>query len=592
MAMLPFLIEGGFEMQSIIDYESFGEAKTSNGYNSYYARKKGRGHVANGTPCQDYCLIENIRTDIQVVAIADGHGGEAYVKSHIGSKMACELLYDFACEAYKYSKTASGNDEWLSFFLNSDFKRAFISTWKSKVLEHYKESEQGSGESDLSIIRKYGTTLIFAIFTNEKVLIGQLGDGAVLLFDKFGRFQLFKRHEVKLTSSTSSLVSGRAEYAFITDCYDRYCFPYVLLSTDGIYDKLDTSNAFYIYGKYLVNQVDSLKNVEKPFNVDDNIDVSEITKDDCTIVLVHDTRAAKHSFDSESALVDYENVEFYRKIPGLEIYRGERNGAQYILHLTENTSDISVAEKTGLNTVNPVGQKNVGNKKLLAYPYQKGQFSIKELIEMGEHLEKRYDFNKSEPDFEDAEKEETPYSNKYWMSFFERLIRLRNNLVTSGLSLKPYAFECAFLSDDGELTFYSDAFDKLNVTKKNEFWPIECVEGYFSIIGKIKCGDKELPCYKCSYQGQNIDMLHIHGTKKSLGRVIYNSEKKIYGLWNTSGIEWVLMDERKKSVSPQGVLRLNRNYKIFLPCEDLKQLADGVVEKDGFVEYDIIIYSR
>lgn len=125
--------------------------------------------------------------------------------------------------------------------------------------------------------------------------------------------------------------------------------------------------------------------------------------------------------------------------------------------------------------------------------------------------------------------------------------------MTSGLSLKPYAFECAFLSDDGELTFYSDAFDKLNVTKKNEFWPIECVEGYFSIIGKIKCGDIELPCYKCSYQGQNIDMLHIHGTKKSLGRVIYNSEKKIYGLWNTSGIEWVLMDERKKCIPTRSI---------------------------------------
>lgn len=579
-------------MEPIIDYESFGEIKTSNGYNSYYARKKGRGHVANGTPCQDYCLVKNIGTDIQVVVIADGHGGEAYVKSDIGSKMACELLYDFACETHKYSKTTSENDEWLSFFLNSDFKRAFISTWKSKVLQHYKENEQISGESDLSIIKKYGTTLIFAIFTNEKILIGQLGDGAVLLFDEFDRFQLFKRHEVKVTSSTSSLVSGRAEYAFITECYDRYTFPYVLLSTDGIYDKLDTSNAFYIYGKYLVNQVNSLKTVENPFNVDENIDVSEITKDDCTIVLVHDTRAVKKSFAWETTLLDYENVRFCRKVPGLEIFRAERKGVQYTLHFIEDISDIFVGEKTELNIINPVDQKCIRNKRLLAYPYLKGRFSIKELIEMGEHLEKRYDFNKDEPDFEETEKEVTPYSNEYWMRFFECLTQLRNGLEMSGFSLKSYAFESAFLTDDGKLTFYSDVFDKLHVTKKSGFGPIECVEGYFSIIGKIKCGDKELPCFKCSYQGQNIDMLHIHGSKKSFGRVIYNSEKKIYGLWNTSGIEWILMDERKKCVSPQGVLRLNRNHKILLPCEDLKQLEDGVSEKDGFVKYEIIIYSR
>lgn len=334
-------------MEPIIDYESYGETKTSNGYNSYYARKKGRGHVASGISCQDYCLVKNIGTDIQVVAIADGHGGEAYVKSDIGSKMACDLLYDFVCETYKYRKITSQNEEWLSYFLNKDFKMDFIAKWKSKVLQNYKESEQIGGESSLSIIKKYGTTLIFAIFTNEKILIGQLGDGAVLLFDKFDRFQLFKRHEVKVTSSTSSLVSGRAEYAFITECYDRDSFPYVLLSTDGIYDKLDTSNAFYIYGKYLVNQVDTLNTIKKPFNVDENIDVSEITKDDCTIVLVHDTRAMERDSVLETAFVDYENVRFYRKVPGLEIFHAERNGVKYILHFIENDSNIFVGEKKG-----------------------------------------------------------------------------------------------------------------------------------------------------------------------------------------------------------------------------------------------------
>ena len=359
-----------------------------------------------------------------------------------------------------------------------------------------------------------------------------------------------------MTSSTSSLVSGRAEYAFVTECYDRYSFPYVLLSTDGIYDKLDTSNAFYIYGKYLVNQVKTLNTIENPFNVDENIDVSEITKDDCTIVLIHDTRAIKQPFGWETILVDYENVRFYRKVPGLEIFHAERNGVQYILHFIENASDIFVGEKTVLNIINPVEQKRIGNKMLLSYPYQKGKFSIKELIEMGEHLEKRYDFNKNGPDFEETEKEVTPYSNEYWMRFFECLTKLRNDLEASGLSLKPYAFESAFLKDDGKLVFYSDVFDKLCVTKKSGFCPIECVEGYFSIIGKIKCGDKEVPCFKCSYQGQNIDMIHIQGEKKSFGRVVYNSEKKIYGLWNTSGIEWILMDERKKSVSPQGSIKV------------------------------------
>jgi serine/threonine protein phosphatase PrpC len=579
-------------MGTVIDYESFGEVNTDNGYKTFFARKKGRSHIANGTLCQDYCLVKNIGTDIQIVAIADGHGGEAYVKSDIGSRIACELLYDFAYDTHKHSGTLKQKNLWLDIFLTNNFKRSFIQTWKSKVLQDYKENEDIINETESSIVKKYGTTLIFGIFTNEKIVIGQLGDGAVLLFDKNDKFQLFKRHDVKVTSATSSLVSGRAEYAFVTECYDRNCFPYILLSTDGIYDKLDTSDAFHVYGKYLVNQQETLGTVEAPFNIDEKLDVSEITKDDCSIVLVKNEAYEVDETVYKVLLTQYDCLRFYRRISGLEIYYAEKDGEQFTIHIVDNLPSFQYRDNVKLNIMRPIKKKRIGSKIVFVYPFEDARISVKELIETGEHLEKRYDFNKSEIIEDDNLKEENFYGNVFWMRFYEYLYQLRDSLQNCNITLKKFAFESSFFSSNGILTFYEDALENVPMTRCEKQFVIDLLEQYFSIIGKIKCGKVEVPLYKCNAQGQNIDMLHYKAMKKSLGRVIYNPDKQIYGLWNTSGSDWILVNEKKKSVSAQGVLRLNRNHSILIKIEDSDDITDIIETKDGFVQYEVLTYLK
>lgn len=579
-------------MGPVIDYESFGEVNTDNGYKTFFARKKGRSHIANGTLCQDYCLVKNIGTDIQIVAIADGHGGEAYVKSDIGSRIACELLYDFANEAHKHSGNLKQKNLWLDIFLTNNFKKSFIQTWKSKVLQDYKENEDNMKEAETAIVKKYGTTLIFGIFTNKKIVIGQLGDGAVLLFDKHEKFQLFKRHDVKITSATSSLVSGRAEYAFITECYDRNCFPYILLSTDGIYDKLDTSDAFHIYGKYLVHQQETSGTIEAPFNVDEKLDVSEITKDDCSIVLVKNEAYEVDDAAYKALLTQYDCLRFNRRISGLEIYYAEKKGDQFTIHIVEKSPSFQYTDNLKLNIIQPLEKKQIGAKIVYVYPFEEPRVSVKELIEMGEHLEKRYDFNKPEIIDDDNLKEENFYGNSFWMRFYEYLYQLRSSLQSCNLILKKYAFESCFFSSNGILTFYEDALENVPFIGGEKQTVIDLLEQYFSIIGKIKCGEIEVPLYKCNSQGQNIDMLHYKTTKKSLGRVISNQDKQIYGLWNASGLDWLLVNEKKKYVSAQGVLRLNRNHTILIKIEDVDDITDIIETKDGFVQYEVLTYLK
>lgn len=56
---------------------------------------KGYSHIGSGKPCQDYSL--NWTSDdnsIHAVVIADGHGSKTYVRSDVGSRLACEIALE------------------------------------------------------------------------------------------------------------------------------------------------------------------------------------------------------------------------------------------------------------------------------------------------------------------------------------------------------------------------------------------------------------------------------------------------------------------------------------------------------------------
>lgn len=56
---------------------------------------KGASHVKSGKPCQDYSLSwESEDKQIQVVIVCDGHGGDTYVRSDVGSRLAADIALD------------------------------------------------------------------------------------------------------------------------------------------------------------------------------------------------------------------------------------------------------------------------------------------------------------------------------------------------------------------------------------------------------------------------------------------------------------------------------------------------------------------
>lgn len=52
----------------------------------------GASHVKSGKPCQDYSLSwQSDDKTVQVAIVCDGHGGDTYVRSDVGSKLAAEI---------------------------------------------------------------------------------------------------------------------------------------------------------------------------------------------------------------------------------------------------------------------------------------------------------------------------------------------------------------------------------------------------------------------------------------------------------------------------------------------------------------------
>ncbi len=575
-------------MENITNYETLGTCELDGYCKTYYARKKGRSHAGNNTVCQDYCLVENIDDETQVVCVADGHGGEAYTKSDKGSYYACTVFLNLIKNIKNNSKKTNNEDLWTEVLKTSDFKKEYIKQWKQAVLSDY-NMDNNINESDQVIIKKYGTTFLFTIYAKDKYIVGQLGDGAILLSNGSAQNQLFKRHVVKTSPATSSMASGRAEYAFLIDSFDVKCFSGVLLSTDGIYDKLDNDDSFSLYENSLINQIEQEGELKRPFEVQ-GMDVSEISKDDCTIAIIKNNENSANIMTDGLESKGIKNIKFLRNMNGLTIFTGDYNEKKVEIHLVYKTNDEI---KTNMESVAILYAEQIikldDGCQAYIYKIPDNYHRVAMLVDSGEHLEKKYWFNESETGTEDEIQSGGKYSNEYWLRVYEQLISLKDEIKNSDITTHGYLAECLFVTDKGKLIVLSDAFYKCG--KKTENVAMGQLLSRFSIFGSLSCGDVKIPLFETTLQGQNISLLHTVSERKPLCRVIYNPEKKILGLWNAMDSSWNVENEKRKEIPVKGVLRLNKNHTFYVIPDDMEK-NPAAEFTDGYAKYKIKILRR
>ena len=167
----------------------------------YNKSVKGAGHIDSGLPCQDYSISQSFDKGC-IIVISDGHGGQTYVRSQVGSKLACEIAVKetkhFVSVNYEVLKSkgirsvaytpdggatqdplftalfTSIHDKWYNAIVQDSQNKAFTDEENFKL-----------GKENLK--KAYGCTLMVAVKTIDFTFIYQLGDGRIFTIIPFIR---------------------------------------------------------------------------------------------------------------------------------------------------------------------------------------------------------------------------------------------------------------------------------------------------------------------------------------------------------------------------------------------------------------------
>jgi hypothetical protein len=203
------------------------------------ASQLGAAHQATGLPNQDAVAARQVRTDVLVVAVADGHGHRRHFRSARGSQLAvtvaCEAAQELAARLDGFQTAAPIESEALGTLVP-----AITGEWRDAVREDvtadpFTSREEASRGGDDALIA-YGSTLLLAIAGRRWLVLVQIGDGDIMGIQPDGRPLLPVPRDPSLDGQqTTSLCGPGAEDEFRAAVVDTSATPLlgVILATDG-----------------------------------------------------------------------------------------------------------------------------------------------------------------------------------------------------------------------------------------------------------------------------------------------------------------------------------------------------------------------
>ena len=195
----------------------------------------GANHLRSGKPCQDEAGWVVV-SDIVALAVADGHGTSKYadVGARLAVQVALAALVRFAEDLEKHASSPIEVRKYAEHPL------------RTQIVREWKERVRAKAESGETPLREYGSTLLAAVATPDFLLIGQIGDGDVLLVDEDGTVNVpLPADPGSFADETPSLCLPQAEYSFRVRALpapEREAL--LLLSTDGYAKSYPTTPDF------------------------------------------------------------------------------------------------------------------------------------------------------------------------------------------------------------------------------------------------------------------------------------------------------------------------------------------------------------
>ncbi|MGM9818132.1 MAG: PP2C family serine/threonine-protein phosphatase [Paludibacteraceae bacterium] len=229
---------------------------------------RGYSHILDGKDCQD-CSISWQEKRYDAVIVCDGHGGEKYFRSAIGSRFACEagrkMISEFMGHILSHDETKTN---WN--MLLSQLEISIINDWNERVCRHFSENpfesdakfsslnEEDKRSLRSSYVKAYGSTFIAAVLTDKFLLVLKLGDGNVCalygqhnicMLDKTRRELSDEQLQFNLTTS---LCNGDAAKSFkhcIIPINKSNRINGVLLSSDGVINSFKSEETYMAFAE-------------------------------------------------------------------------------------------------------------------------------------------------------------------------------------------------------------------------------------------------------------------------------------------------------------------------------------------------------
>jgi hypothetical protein len=192
--------------------ENEGETSLKDSTISHAHSVEGASHKRSGKPCQDSSQAlsacqgaDGADGAYRFVAVADGHGGDAYFRSDVGSRLAVDAARERMTDPalIKLINQLAGGEgtakERESHILH--LKKSILARWNALVSEHI--GENPFSESELKAVPEkyaaryrrgekiesaYGSTLIAVLWAESFFLAVQIGDGSCATMDAAGAF--------------------------------------------------------------------------------------------------------------------------------------------------------------------------------------------------------------------------------------------------------------------------------------------------------------------------------------------------------------------------------------------------------------------
>lgn len=518
------------EAKNPASYESYdGTVSQADGrIKLFIARRKGNSHVKSKTPCQDYCLATSVN-GCTVLADADGVGSCEH--ADIGSQLACEAVV-LAVKAA--TESCGGEDEIVRRLLTVSFRNRLVNIWKTSVLKTIGNAGGLLPGNWLKEFGKYGSTIMFAVMTENWIVVGNLGDGQVLVFNDHCGIKL-RVHGPKYSSKVRCLLNERcAREDFLVAKYPRNSFNGVLLSTDGIYESFDQGNIFFSFCKQAKERFLARIPCEpyQAFCYQENgepyKDFSRMrSEDDCSLAMAIDERKVESNYETVIASILQHAPDAVLKHwrwsqECMSFYLQNDVGAANVV-VSRKISAIALPEKLKTAVLEtPTETWREGD--LLFSKYADDNLSTIELMRCDGML-RRDRHNPTE-------------SGQRILKVYLQLRNLQNELSELGLELNSSAlFNIAF---DGNLLHLRKEALK-SISPGQPKMDLAGIADCFShLLGILESGGRQSPLFDIGYLDKGCKHYRFADSPEELAQLVWKNKKT--HLANISPYSWKCND--------------------------------------------------